>query len=578
MKKYILIVMVILTTCFVRGEINLGINNLENPQVIITPLTPSINYSLVPTVNSSQYWGNYLWTDYNMPLIKLYGGINYSTIDQAYINANFVPYIGATTNVDLNNKNLINVNHINANALLSQDSTSSIGITTNITISSGDFLDMYGLSYRFKTGGASIFIGDIDQSSIGYNGTDFLLNPKAIGTGQLFVLGDENVEGSIFVGSTTVTDLLQSKSTAVSFFLDDGFGDGSFSGDNNLVFNVGKQLNFDSGVADGTSQIYFQSTSLLPTNFAGTINGLSDAFIKNISITTNDLYFTSNTQAQGVLKAKRTTAGNGFDLNVRSGVFGTGNNRFGGNLNLISGNSTGTSTSSILFFSPIGGATGSTDRNPTLQMNITGNDTNVYNNFAVIGTTTLGALTASKLNVTGNAQIDNNIIILGNFSAKRPYAMFSSTQTQTVGAIATATPVTFNITEDSWQVYKSSDNANFSVGLTGDYLIELSMLVSTTSGSNKHVEVWVRKNNVNVPRSNTKVEIATSGQEQTLAVPFILDLNTTDKFTIMWASDTTSAQLLWTQNTSYSPSVPSVIMTITKVSEIAGTPYAGGGF
>ncbi|VVB79800.1 Uncharacterised protein [uncultured archaeon] len=178
-----------------------------------------------------------------------------------------------------------------------------------------------------------------------------------------------------------------------------------------------------------------------------------------------------------------------------------------------------------------------------------------------------------NLNVTGNTTLEGNIDITGNVhingnvSFKRPYGMFSSTQTQTIAVANTAYPVTFNWTEDSYELTKSSDNANFSFGQTGDYLIELSAIVDTSS-PNKHVEMWVQKNGVNVPRSNTHVEITSSTTESLIVVPFILDMNLTDQFRVMWASDDTGTRLLNTANTSYSPGSPSIIMTVSKISEI----------
>lgn len=170
-------------------------------------------------------------------------------------------------------------------------------------------------------------------------------------------------------------------------------------------------------------------------------------------------------------------------------------------------------------------------------------------------------LTKTNLNVEGNVHID------GNVSFKRPYGMFSDTSTQTIASPNVAYGVTFNTTEDIWEVYKTADNMNFSFGQTGDYLIELSAVVVTDT-NNKHVEIWVQKNGINVPRSNTKVEIPNAGTEQVIAVPFIIDMNMTDVFRVMYASDDAGTQLVYTPETSYSPSTPSIIMTISKISEM----------
>lgn len=178
-----------------------------------------------------------------------------------------------------------------------------------------------------------------------------------------------------------------------------------------------------------------------------------------------------------------------------------------------------------------------------------------------------GTITSNGLKVNGDINLTGNLIVGGNMSIKRPYGMFSSTQTQTVAVANTAYVMSFNWTEDAYQVVKANDNKNFSFQQTGDYLIELSIM-GTSAVANKHLEIWFQKNGVNVARSNTRYEFKGVNSEAVLAVPFILDMNTTDSMRIMYAGDDTGVSLPYTTNTSYSPETPSAIMTITKISEI----------
>jgi len=77
---------------------------------------------------------------------------------------------------------------------------------------------------------------------------------------------------------------------------------------------------------------------------------------------------------------------------------------------------------------------------------------------------------------------------------------------------------------------------------------------------------------VNVPRSNTQIEIETAGTEQVISVSFILDLNSGDKFRIMYSSDDAGSMTVWHSGHGIGanaiPETPSIIMTVTKVSEI----------
>jgi hypothetical protein len=229
------------------------------------------------------------------------------------------------------------------------------------------------------------------------------------------------------------------------------------------------------------------------------------------------------------------------------------------------------------------------NENPTQQN--TSNITSCANYAAYAGeslyidcnTTTTGAdlLVGDDMQIMGDTFTENtnvtgllttgNIVVQGNVSIKRPYGMFSSTETQTMGSANTAYPITFNWTENAYEVIKASDNSNFSVQQTGEYLIELSAIVDTDT-VNKHIDLWVQKNGVNLPRSNTKVQLPTANTEVLIVVPFIIDLNITDSFRLMMNSDDAGSRLLYTAESGLGantvPETPSIILTITKLSEL----------
>jgi len=185
-------------------------------------------------------------------------------------------------------------------------------------------------------------------------------------------------------------------------------------------------------------------------------------------------------------------------------------------------------------------------------------------------TTTTGA----DLFVGDDAQIvgdmyANNVIINGSFSAKRAYGMFSSNESQVTIDADVAYPMNFSHVEDTYLV-ELINNENITVNDSGDYLIELSVIIITDS-NNKHFSVWPQINGVNVPRSTTRLEIENSGTEQVIAVPFILDLEAGDNFRIMFLSDDAGSSTVWTagygSGANAVPETPSIILTMTKISE-----------
>lgn len=168
--------------------------------------------------------------------------------------------------------------------------------------------------------------------------------------------------------------------------------------------------------------------------------------------------------------------------------------------------------------------------------------------------------------VLNNLTINGNIKVLGNMSIKRPYGMFSDNLTQNLNAINMPYAVNFSNTEDNYEVW-ITNHQNFSVGQNGDYLIELSAITKSNT-QNKRFEIWVRKNGIDIPRSNTIYDFKGVGTAAVISVTFILDLMINDTFTIMWAGDSTDILMFAVNATAHSPAAPSIIMTISKISEI----------
>jgi hypothetical protein len=173
-------------------------------------------------------------------------------------------------------------------------------------------------------------------------------------------------------------------------------------------------------------------------------------------------------------------------------------------------------------------------------------------------------ITTKSLNVTNNIYSEGNLIITGNMSVKRPYGMWSSTETQTVPIANTKYTFNYTNTEDSYLINLQTDKRHFQVEQTGDYLIILSIMAQSETIS-KRAYVWVEKNDIDVPRSTTLYDFKSAGGQAVIAVPFILDLNTTDTFSVNYAGSDNAISFPYTANTSFCPETPSIIITMTKI-------------
>lgn len=147
-----------------------------------------------------------------------------------------------------------------------------------------------------------------------------------------------------------------------------------------------------------------------------------------------------------------------------------------------------------------------------------------------------------------------------------PYATFLSTLDQTVTAANTATVVTLNTTEDdNGGIYLS--NNRIYVSEQGDYFLNFSAIFSKANASSSAADIWLRKNGTDIPRSNTRVEVAGNPGEKVVTVGYILDLDPGDYIQFVFSSPdhdmTLTAHTGLTNPTR--PDIPSIIATLNLV-------------
>ena len=179
-----------------------------------------------------------------------------------------------------------------------------------------------------------------------------------------------------------------------------------------------------------------------------------------------------------------------------------------------------------------------------------------------------------SINFLNDTIIEGNLNVDGNFSAKRPYIMVSSNESQIVEVADTVYVMNFSHIEDEYLMdLEGGENITFQDD--GDYVISLSGLF-TTDTNNKHFNIFPQFHNssgwFNFPRSNTRLKMENAGTDGMIAVTFILDIEQMDKIRLMYSSDDAGSMTKWTAGSGTGaneiPETPSMIMTIFKHSEI----------
>jgi hypothetical protein len=158
-----------------------------------------------------------------------------------------------------------------------------------------------------------------------------------------------------------------------------------------------------------------------------------------------------------------------------------------------------------------------------------------------------------------------------------PYNQFQSDVTQTAPDIATANVLTMNINDypDGISLVSGS---RITVAHAGVYEIAFSVQLQSTSTSTELVDIWFRKNGVDVPACNSQFSLParkSAGVPSSLiaVTPFIIPLAANDYVQIMWrvtdVAVTVKALPAVTASPGVTPAIPatpSVLVTTRFVS------------
>lgn len=154
-------------------------------------------------------------------------------------------------------------------------------------------------------------------------------------------------------------------------------------------------------------------------------------------------------------------------------------------------------------------------------------------------------------------------------NAPRPYGSFYSTVDQTNPVASAVNKMTFNSTTDAFNVSIGAINSRVYVAEEAVYNIQFSAQLDKSSANADAIYIWLMINGINVPHSATKVVISGSDAETVAAWNFVVPLAENDYFEIAWLSPDDTVFLAEEPATATIPEIPSVILTVTWVSNVS---------
>jgi hypothetical protein len=151
------------------------------------------------------------------------------------------------------------------------------------------------------------------------------------------------------------------------------------------------------------------------------------------------------------------------------------------------------------------------------------------------------------------------------------YGSFRDTTTQQVESINTPKAMTFNrITPEVNGVSAKGISVEFdsriAVTRTGAYSIHFSAQVTKTETGNDTMDIWLRRNGVDVPISNSRITILPS-LRQVATSSFIIDLTADDYVEIMYSTADLATRIapIAAQTSPVRPAGPSITVAIVQV-------------
>jgi hypothetical protein len=211
---------------------------------------------------------------------------------------------------------------------------------------------------------------------------------------------------------------------------------------------------------------------------------------------------------------------------------------------------------------------------------------------AYMGGFTLTATNLQADETTGTLQtngplatLDNHILTKKWFDTNYPgfYGAFYDTTIQTNAAGSTVNIIQLNTIDIANGVTiagnSSSNPTRVTIAHAGTYNIQFSAQLDKTDSGVDNIDIWLRKNGVNITYTNTRVELNGNNDKAVAAWNWMVSAAANDHYEIAWSSADVDLRLYAESALTgpTRPDIPSVIVTVQQVTGLIGTGGGGGG-
>jgi hypothetical protein len=150
-----------------------------------------------------------------------------------------------------------------------------------------------------------------------------------------------------------------------------------------------------------------------------------------------------------------------------------------------------------------------------------------------------------------------------------PNGLFFSTVDQTLAAINTGYPITFNQTYLNNNVaLQTASTSKIEVAVGGVYNFQLSAQLKSSNASAKDVQIWIKRNNVTIGYSAHKYTVEGSDNHMNVSWNFNIDLAANEYIEMQWGADNTNVTLESIAASAPYPAAASVVMAVNFIAKL----------
>jgi hypothetical protein len=171
----------------------------------------------------------------------------------------------------------------------------------------------------------------------------------------------------------------------------------------------------------------------------------------------------------------------------------------------------------------------------------------------------LDALTAQ---LTASGSLDPSL-------TNSPNGLFFSTVDQTLAAVNTGYPITFNVTYLNNNVaLQTASTSRIAVAVGGVYNFQLSAQLKSTNASAKDVQIWIKRGTTTIGYSAHKYTIEGSDNHMNVSWNFNIDLAASEYIEMQWGAGDTAVTLESIPASAPYPATASVVMAVNFIAKL----------